>query len=239
MPLSGKQIQGIIRTHKTKSRNERQDWDRWRAWYASEYWGQNSDQPSGSTPIGGDLSEGVSFETNYPYAYIDTMIANICPQNPKITVQARRDKLKAAAQFREALIDDVFRRNNLHTLLWKTATSVALCGRGFMKVVWNFRRQSAEMFTVDPRQVFFDMSANRWDDIRYLIEVTVLTEAEFKTRSKAGKGGKSKYNAKVAEKAQFLGYPTWLKDKTRNQSHMNEASTDVYKWVTVYESVRL
>jgi len=235
MPLSGKQIQGIVRTHKTKSRNERQDWDRWRSWYVSEYWGQSSDQPSGSTPIGGDLSEGISFETNYPYAYIDTMIANICPQNPKITVMARQDKLKGAAQFREALIDDVFRRNKLHTLLWKTSTNVALCGRGFLKVVWNFRRNSAEIFTVDPRQIFFDMSAARWEDIRYLIEVTVLTEAEFKSRAKQKDGNKSAYNNKVADKAKFLGYPTWLKDKTRNHTHINEASTDVYKWVTVYE----
>ncbi len=234
MPLSGKQIQGIIKTHKTKSRNEREDWDRWRSWYVSEYWGANSEQPSGSTPIGGDLSEGVNFETNYPYAYIDTMIANVCPQNPKVTVMARQDKLKGAAQFREALIDDVFRRNKLHTLLWKTSTNVALCGRGFLKVVWNFQRNSAEIYTIDPRQVFFDMSASRFEDIRYLVEVTVLTEAEFKSRTKK-KGQKSAYNQKVAEKASFSGFPTWLKDRTRNSTMMNEASTDVYKWVTVYE----
>ena len=235
MPLSGKQIQGIIQTHKSKARVERSDWDRWRSWYSSDYWGANKEQPSGSTPIGGDLSEEINFETNYPYAYVDTMIANVCPQNPKVTVMARRDELKGAAQFREALLGDVFRRNNLHSLLWKSATNASICGRGFMKVVWNFRRNSAEMFEVDPRQVFFDMSAARWDDIRYLVEVTVLTEAEFKQRTKTKRGNKSSYNKKVAEKAIFAGYPTWLKDTTQNSSMMNEASTQVYKWVTVYE----
>ena len=234
MPLSGKQILGIIKTHKSKSRTERRDWDRWRSWYVSEYWNNDNTQPTGSAPIGGDMSENVNFETNYPYAYVDTMIANVCPQNPKITVMARRDKLKPAAQFREALIDDTFRRNSLHTLLWKTATNSAICGRGFMKVVWNFRRNSAELFSVDPRQVFFDMAANRWEDVRYLVEVTVLTEAEFKTRTKRKGGKASQYNNKVAEHAKFAGYPSWLKDNN-NSSNLNEASTDVYKWVTVYE----
>ena len=235
MPLTGKQIQGIIKTHKTKASTERKDWDKWRCWYSSEYWGQDDDQPSGSGPIGGDMSDNVNFETNYPYAYVDTMIANVCPQNPKITVMARRNELKGAARFREALCDDIFRRNNLHTVLWKTATNAAICGRGFMKVVWNFRANTTEIFSIDPRQIFFDMSAARWKDIRYLVEVTVLTQAEFKTRTKADKNNKSAYNKKVAEKAQFGGFPTWLKDNARNSSALNEASTEVYKWVTVYE----
>ena len=235
MPLTGKSIQGIIRTHKTKSRTERERWDRWRSWYASEYWGAYAEQPSGSTPIGGDMSEDVTFETNYPYAFVDTMIANVCPQNPKVTVMARRDELRPAAQFREALINDTFHRNDLHQLMWKTATNVSICGRGFLKVVWNFRRNTAEIFAVDPRFVFFDMSAAKFRDTRYLVEVTVLTQAEFKSRVEPDEEGKSTYNAKVAKKATFGGYPSWLKDSTRNKGMMNEASTQVYKWVTVYE----
>lgn len=96
------------------------------------------------------MSEDVTFETNYPYAFVDTMIANVCPQNPRVTVMARRDELRPAAQFREALINDTFQRNDLHQLMWKTATNVSICGRGFLKVVWNFRRNTAEIFTVDP-----------------------------------------------------------------------------------------
>ena len=233
MALSGKQIQGMIRTHKGKSRRERNDWDRWRSWYVSEYWGASTEQPTGSEPLGGSASEGVNFETNYPYAYIDTMIANICPQNPQMTVLARQEKLRESAQFREALINDAFRRNKLHAKLWKTAINASLCGRAFTKTVWNFRKGSAELFAIDPRFVFFDMSATKWEDIRYLVEVTVLTEAEFKGRTKAKAGGSTLYNKKVAEKADFEGYPTWLKDRAKN--HLNEASTSVYKWVTVYE----
>jgi|TARA_R110000744_G_scaffold43517_2_gene97548 hypothetical protein len=233
MALSEKQITGIIETHRAKSREERRDWDKWRAWYLSEYWGGDAEQPSGSYAEGG--AEEINFQTNYPYAYIDTMIANICPQNPQVTVMARQKALRENARFRESLINDCFQRNELHQLLWKFSTSAAICGRAFMKTVWNFKKGTTEFFTVDPRFIFFDMSAAKWKDIRYLVEVTVLTEAEFKQRAeKKGKKGTT-YNKKVAEKAVYGGYPTWLRDASRNSSMLNEASHDVYKWVTVYE----
>ena len=233
MALTQKQIQGIISAHRTKSRTERRDWDRWRSWYVAEYWGQDEDRPSGSTDILED--EDVNFQTNYPYAYIDTMIANICPQNPQVTVMARREALQPAAQFREALVNDVFQRNKLHTTLWKTATNASICGRGFLKLVWNFKRESVEIFDVDPRNVFFDMSAAKFEDTRYVVEVTVLTEAEFKARSESQDGEPSQYDPAVAKKADFGGYPSWLKDTVRSNSLINEASLEVYKWVTVYE----
>ena len=233
MALTPKQIQGILKTHRTKSRIERRDWDRWRAWYAAEYWGQREERPSGSTEILEE--EDVTFQTNYPYAYIDTMIANICPQNPQVTVLARQKKLQPAAQFREALVNDCFRRNKLHHVMWKTATNASICGRGLQKVVWNFEREMVQIFDVDPRYIFFDMSAAKFEDIRYLVEVTVLTKTEFNKRAKAEDGQPAQYDSAVAKKANFGGYPTWLKDYARATALVNEASLEVYKWVTVYE----
>ena len=235
MALSKAQLMGIIRTHRSKSRTERQEWDKWRSWYMAEYWNRTTEQPTGSYSMGQSADEDVNFETNYPYAYIDTMIANICPQNPQVTVMSRNEDHHHAAQFREALINDTFRRNNLHQILWKAATNGAICGRALMKTVWNFRKNNIDIYEVDPRFVFFDMSAKRWEDIRYLVEVTVLTEAEFKGRVKRrGKKG-ALYSAKVAEKAEYGGFPSWLKDKSRSSHLMNEASRAVYRWVTVYE----
>jgi hypothetical protein len=183
----------------------------------------------------GTSEDEINFETNYPYAYIDTMIANVCPTNPQVTVFARREALREVAQFREALINDTLKRNKTHQLLWKVATNTALCGRGFFKSIWNFKTETVDFFVVDPRYVFYDLAAPRWEDIRYLIEVTVLTKAEFKRRTKK-KGRKgATYNAKVAEKASFGGYPAWLRDTIRNKSMLNSASKEVYDWVTVYE----
>jgi hypothetical protein len=233
MALTHKQVRGIIETHKSKTRVERTSWDRWRSWYLSEYWRGSSDLPQGSGEILGE--EEINFETNYPYAYIDTMIANICPTNPQVSVLAKKEDLREVAKFREALINDTMSRNETHRLLWKTATHTAICGRGFLKTVWSFSKNTVEFFCIDPRFVFFDMSAPRWEDIRYLIEVTVLTKAEFKDRTKQKKGRGAMYRPKVAEKADFGGYPTWLRDRVRSQSQVNAASVGVYDWVTVYE----
>jgi len=235
MALTGQQLRGIIDTHQAKMRKERRRWDKYRSWYLGEFWGNlEEDLPQGASTFT-ETNEDVTLETNYPYAYIDTMIANVCPTNPQITVNARRDKLREAAYYREALVNDAFNRLKMHTILWNLSSHAAICGRAFLKTVWNFKRQSPDFFSVDPRFVFFDMSAQRWEDIRYLVEVTVLTRAEFESRTKKRGKQDGKYNKKVAEQASFGGYPSWLRDFSTDQSMFNTASKDVYEWVTVYE----
>jgi hypothetical protein len=236
MGLTNEQIQGIIKTHQAKASGERQMWDSWRRWYLGEYWSQDYSSPTGAfSAETGVTDDDVNFETNYPYAYIDTMVANICPTNPKITVTARRKENTEPASVREALINDVFYRQKLHADLWRLCIGTAICGRGFMKTVWNFKRETVEFMVVDPRYVFFDMSATRWEDIRYLVEVSVITKDEFKKRIKkpGRKGGF--YPHKVMDEVNFGGYPSWLRDVTGNRSMVNNASNDVYNWATVYE----
>ena len=236
MALTNQQLQGIIKTHQAKASGERQRWDAWRRWYLGEYWSSSYDSPTGAfVAETGIDDDNVNFETNYPYAYIDTMVANVCPTNPKITVTARRRENNETALVREALINDVFYRQKLHADLWRMSIGTAICGRGFMKTVWNFKRQTVEYMVIDPRLIFFDMSASRWEDVRYLVEVTVLTKDEFKKRvKKPGRRG-GFYPHKVMEKVNFGGYPSWLRDYSGNKSMVNNASRDVYNWATVYE----
>ncbi len=230
--LTNQQIFGIIEAHRTKTSRERKQWDKWRSWYLSEYWGA---QPDRATGAGDDDNGTLDMETNFPYAWIDTMVANVCPTNPQITVNARRKKLAPAAKFREALVNDTLRRNDAHAVLWKMATQTAVCGRAFVKGVWNFRRNSVEFIAIDPRFIFFDMGCARWSDIRYICEVTVLTKGEFNKRIRTKKNKNGTYDPKVAERCNFGGYPKWLKDNWRNKSMINEASREVYEWTTVYE----
>ena len=229
--LTHSQIFGIIEAHRTKASKERKNWDKWRSWYLSEYWGSQPDQPTGSDE-GGDT---LDIETNFPYAWIDTMVANVCPTNPQVTVNARQKKLAPAARFREALVNDTLKRNDGHAVLWKMATQTAVCGRSFVKGVWNFKRRNVEFIPVDPRFIFFDMGAARWRDIRYICEVTVLTKSEFKKRIRTKKNKDGTYNPEVAKRAHFGGYPQWLRDNWRNKAMLNEASREVYEWTTVYE----
>ncbi len=236
MGLTHEQIQGIVKTHQAKAGSERQRWDSWRRWYLGEYWNNAYDAPTGAfTAETGIDDDNVNFETNYPYAYIDTMVANICPTNPKVTVSARRKKNTESAMVREALINDVFYRQKLHADLWRLSIGTAICGRGFIKSVWNFKRETVEYMVVDPRHIFFDMSSTRWEDIRYLVEVTVITKSEFQSRvRKPGRKG-GYYPKKASKDVSFGGYPSWLKGYGGGGSMVNNASRDVYNWATVYE----
>ena len=73
--LTAKQRFGIVQTQREKSKHERLQWDKYRSWYLSEFFKSDSSLPTGAQAI---PEEDVTFETNYPYAYVDTMIANIC-----------------------------------------------------------------------------------------------------------------------------------------------------------------
>lgn len=236
MALSNKQIQAIVNVHKARGKVERSKWDKYRKWYNGRYWSEDQTNATGSG-FDHEPTE-VTFETNYPYAFVDTMVANVCPPNPQVTVRARDKLLEDAARYREALANDVMRRQHLHKTLWKAAIKASVFQRAFVKVVWNIDRETVDIVEVDPRHVFFDMSANRWEDIRYLGEVQVLTEAEFRERAtpkvdEEGNSLGSTYDPEVAKHAEASGFPTWLADTLKTVQ--DDEARNVFKWITVYE----
>ena len=233
MALTHQEMQGLIDAHRSKNTDETGRWDRWRKWHVSEFWGPGQERPQGAGA--GVADDDLSMETNYSFAFTDTMIANVTPTNPQVTITPRRQALAEAGKFREALVNDTLVRVNAHERLWALATHGSVYGRGFIKTVWNTRRHTPDFLVLDPRSVWFDLSAARWEDIRYLIEVTVLTKGDFEARIR-GKGRKDRfYDPEVADKAQFAAYPEWLKDSARDGSYMNDASEQVFEWVVVYE----
>ena len=232
--LSTKQIQGLIDTHKAKSHIDQKKFDRFRALYTSKM-ASRQDVPQGAADPVSEGSYDLNLETNYPYAFVDTMVANICPNNPEVTVNARRKGLHEPAKYREALINDTFRRVSSHRVLWRAATMASVYPRSFVKTVWNFRKRSPDFLPIDPRYVWYDLSVDRWEDVRYVIEVTVLTRQDFNARVKTSKKKDRPYSPEVAEKAQYGAYPNWLRDQTQGKSYMNDSSKEVFEWVTVYE----
>ena len=234
--LDKDKMKGLIETHRAKANSEQKEWDQMRSWYTSD-----SGDPSGDVPQGAGSSADAELymETNYPYAFVDTMVANICPSNPEVTVNARRKELHEAARYRQALINDSLKRLGGHRVLWRAATMAAVYPRSFVKVVWNFKRRSPDLINVDPRNVWYDMSVNRWEDIRYAIEVTVLTRADFEKRirridEETGEA-EGMYDPEIAEKAQFGPYPEGVRESQKHRSLVNEASKEVFEWTTVYE----
>tara|TARA_R110000824_G_scaffold82838_8_gene207747 strand:- start:20843 stop:22684 length:1842 start_codon:yes stop_codon:yes gene_type:complete len=234
--LDKDKMKGLIETHRAKANSEQKEWDQMRSWYTSDAGDPSGDVPQGA---GSSADEELHMETNYPYAFVDTMVANICPSNPEVTVNARRKELHEAARYRQALINDSLKRLGGHRVLWRAATMAAVYPRSFVKVVWNFKRRSPDLINVDPRNVWYDMSVNRWEDIRYTIEVTVLTRADFEKRIRRidEETGEEEgmYDPEIAGKAQFGAYPEWLRDRQKDRSLVSEASKEVFEWTTVYE----
>tara|TARA_R100001082_G_scaffold111107_1_gene93404 strand:- start:1378 stop:3216 length:1839 start_codon:yes stop_codon:yes gene_type:complete len=226
--LDPKTFKSIISAHISKAQKEHATWDKWRAWYRSEFWGDQAAE--GDDPL--------LVENNYLYAFCDTMVASVTPPTPRVTAAARKsgEQAKLAAKYREALINDILYRSDAHEVLWKMGTLTSVYGRSIVKAVWNFTLDRPDFVVLDPRYFFYDMSASRWDDIRYAVEVTTLTKAEFFARTEDNKGQQGlQYDPVIARKAQLGSFPKWLQDKEGTTANLNKEVKNVFEWVVVYE----
>lgn len=231
MAFAYPQIQKILEVHTAKGKRERQEWDKWHAWYLSE---APESPPMYANPrVVGTVEDSpatdLELETNYPYAFIDTMIANICPTNPMVTVTARAKENGDSAKAREAIINDTLRRSKMHAKAWDISTYGSMCGRGFSKTTWDTKKKCPMVRVINPRNIFYDMSVD-WDDARYVIEAIPMTKSEFDERVSSGQ-----YDKEAAEEAVAAQMPDWLLDKNTFSSFLNEGSRAVFEWVIVYE----
>lgn len=224
----------LIDTHTEASKVEHKEWDRWLSWYLSEYW-DSKDSEYGSDSSGREgPDETISLETNYPFAYVDTMIANICPTNPSVTINARDPDQKDVASAREQLANDSLRRDKLHKQAWRVASMAGICGHGFTKTIWKNGLRRPTTSVIDPRNVFWDRTVP-FAETPYIIEAVPVKYKTFEKRSKAGPDGASQYDSKVAEKADKGKYPAWLSQGSPDGSSVPKAARNVFKWVVVYE----
>tara|TARA_R100000231_G_scaffold51953_3_gene43825 strand:- start:12068 stop:13897 length:1830 start_codon:yes stop_codon:yes gene_type:complete len=227
--LDPKTIKNLIDAHVTKANKEHKSFDKWRAWYRSEFWGELQDPEN----------DGLLVENNYLYAFTDTMVASVCPPTPRVTCVSRQkgEQAELAAKYREALINDVLYRSDAHEILWRMSTMASVYGRSIVKSVWNFSLKRPDFVVIDPRYFFYDMTVSRWQDIRYAIEVTTLTKAEFFSRSntRQKKRGSMQYDPAVAQKAKFGSFPQWLTDKEDTSAKLSEDMRKTFEWIVVYE----
>ncbi len=229
MALDPKTIKSLIEAHVTKANKEHKCFDKWRAWYRSEFWGEMQDPEN----------DGLLVENNYLYAFTDTMVASVCPPTPRVTCVSRQkgEQAELAAKYREALINDVLYRADAHEILWRMSTMASVYGRSIVKSVWNFSLKRPDFVVIDPRYFFYDMTVSRWQDIRYAIEVTTLTKAEFyaRTNTRQKKRGAMQYDPAVAQKAKFGSFPKWLTDREDTSAKLSEEMRKTFEWIVVYE----
>lgn len=230
MALDPKTLSTILKAHVKRAQEEHESWDRHRAYYRCEHWGQV--HPDG---------EELFVENGHLFGFVDTMTASVVPPTPRVTVNPRKndEKTRLAAKYREALINYSFYEGKLHRVLWKAATTASVYPRSIIKTVWNQGKSRPDFLAIDPRNFFFDLTASRWEDIRYAVEVTVLTAADFQARVRRPKNKKQydrMYDRETAKLASFSQYPSWLQSKKNTSpSTSSKEIQGVFKWVTVYE----
>jgi len=232
--IPNEQKKHILRTHISKGRIEREEWDRYTAWYLGEDANASAAVDGALPNTYSDANEGEEFrlDTNYPYAFIDTMIANVCPTNPLITLNARgKDRQKPAAA-REALVNDTFRRDKMHAKSWDMAAYCSLVGRAFSKTFWSRKHRRPMTKVINPRCIFFDPTVD-WDETRYVIEAVRMTQAEFEARLNEPDPA-LRFNMPENQKPTYTQIPTWLVDRG-GIYHYNTAAFEVFKWIVVYE----
>lgn len=225
MSLDPTTFKSIIEAHVSAAEREHKEWDQLRAMYRCENWGNDRD----------GMNDDLRTETGSVYAYTDTMIASVVPPNPQITCNARRPNLRTAAKYREALCNDTFRRAKADLTLWKLATHASVYPRGILKAVYNKRLKRPDFIVVDPRNFFFDLTAARYEDARYVIEAFPLTEAEFMSRVTSPQNPEAQYDSNVAKRVQFGTYPAWLKDPKSGRAEVDDKIRKVFKWTVVFE----
>jgi hypothetical protein len=231
--MTNEQRQKLIEHHRNRAATEWRRQRKWRAWYEGKFWDAERNR---DLNVGTVETRGAEFETPVTYAYVQTMIANVVPSNPQVTVKPRRGGRETARRGREALANDALVEDLAHDRLWKVSTLTALDGIGFIKVLWSKRLGRPTWRVLSTQQVWFDDTAERWQDARYFIERVVLTRSQFEAKARPvktrGRPAPPLYDPKVAEKVSFSEY--------RSPGDLSLAGEDdparqVFQTVTVYE----
>jgi hypothetical protein len=232
-------IHDCIELHKKARAKEVCQWD-----YVSQLYRSEDPELGGDdatlTYYGLDATDGdESFTRNELFAFIDQLVATICPPNPEVTVNARRRPMRNAARFRELLINEVFSMETLAIKLWRAVGRACIFPRSFLKVTWSQKHGRPRIRVVNPHFVFFDEMASEWEDVRYVCEVRMLTRGEFMRRVKKDKKGKGYYNLSPAmlKKVNFGDHDKWMRYHDSSGLYKREDRNPkmAYKWVPVYE----
>jgi hypothetical protein len=233
-------VHDCIELHKESRQREMSEWD-----YVSMLYNSRDPDSVGSDTtltyygVGGDDGGDERFNRNELYAFLDQLVATVCPPNPEITIKARRRPMKNAAKFRQLLINEVFGLENLALKLWRAVGRACIFPRSFLKVSWSPKLKRPKIRVVNPHFVFFDEMASEWEDIRYLCEVRMLTRGEFMSRVKKTARGKGHYNIsdEMLQKVNFGDHEQWMRqyDSTGMYVQKNSKTRAAYKWVPVYE----
>jgi len=196
-------------------------------------------------PMGVDnKKDGVTMGMNYMYAWVQQLQAQVCPAQARASIEARVETNNDRAMYRAAFYNDThYRKDTAEDIRWLNRWA-ALCRRGIWKAVWNFDTHDPSFIPLDPRTVWFDREASKFEESRWLIQAIPVTKDEFRRRMEPefidGELEPALYEHMTHEefnKIPFTSYPGWMRNRTKRGMTVpqDKTSEDLLGWVEVYE----
>ena len=225
----------VIDGWKAKAKSERQEWNK----MASMYRTMSNPRNGGNNSV--EMDSETMVESNWLYAFADTLTANVVPTNPAVTIVSNRKALDGSAKLRTQLVNTLFKKEKMHQILWKLTTRASIWPRSWLKCVWHQDLKRPILRVINPHYVFFDSTAETEADMRYIIEVTVITKAEFNGRlKKQGKRGGFYRSDALEDPPEFGHWPKWIEpDSEWSEGAGKDVEAtlvrDSYEWTTIYE----
>jgi hypothetical protein len=176
------------------------------------------------------LRDGISGEA---YETGDALSSTLVPRSPQLKITPKREDLSEAADAQEGLITETFNQADAEGVMRKAVTLAALQDYAVIKTVWKDRKRRPHFRAIAAKNVFFDPSAEDWDEIAYVGEITVKSLAEIRGRTKRKSG--PKYSKKVYSRIEHApgDVPGWLKTSNLTEQSAHSLMSALKQHVVV------
>jgi hypothetical protein len=234
----------VIRGHRDTTAVAKKGWDRLVRTYNGTYYDQDANEfriEGLDWMDDGSDDETAYHEANLLFGFTDTLTANICPPRPSATIREPSKALRDATKQREAVGNRYAKVLGLARQLKKVASYSCIYPRAFLKVSWDSKRKRPKIRTLPPYRVYFDMMADDWDDIGYIIEVeavqrrTFLDRTQFEGERERNEKEKRYYRPDANIDARFGTYPSWLEDGRQTHGEEVVGNKASASWTVVYK----
>lgn len=183
-------------------------------------------------------------ERAHLFPYMQQMMATVAAPNPRVTMVPLDPEYKTVARLRQELVNKALSDQKAGWLLLEAAGHTGISGWCPTKTTWSTKTSVPRFHTLNPRHVFFDIEATKHEDLEYVIELDVISTAEFRSRMEPGdRRKKPLYRKEVGSRVHAGAYPAWLEDDTseygiRSTQSRRDSFHSVRRarsWVLIYE----
>jgi hypothetical protein len=200
------------------AKGEKHGWDRNLKTFLGKYWTDHS--------VGDSEAALIKTSLNFFFPLMETALSNTLPPNPRVTLNARTPVSADQQEQGQTIVNYALQQGAWREELAVIIYNVVMCGRGPVKTTFDFETDLPISRFVDPRNYFFDKTAQRFDDMKYEIEVTLLSKRQMERKVDEGV-----YPSWALEKRGAEAYPTWLVPGSKEVNSLR----DYQSWFVVYE----